>query len=167
MKMNEAIYNIKKKYQDQFDGVGIIWSAGTHSYEKFKSILHEGDEAGSVYLSPYIENVGLSYKAADIAVSRAGAGVMMELAAFGIPSILIPYPYAALDHQNKNADAFVSAGAAIKIMEDAAFEENLVKTLFSVLGNDRLLNKMSEKALAASKKDAAEIIAADIFKSIK
>ncbi len=167
MKMNETIYNIKKKHQDQFDGIGIIWSAGAYSYEKFKSILQEGADAGSVYLSPYIENVGLSYKAADIAVSRAGAGVMMELAAFGIPSILIPYPFAALDHQNKNADAFVSAGAAVKIMEDDSFEENLVKTLFSILGNDRLLNKMSDKAFDISKKDAAEVIVSNIIKFVK
>jgi UDP-N-acetylglucosamine--N-acetylmuramyl-(pentapeptide) pyrophosphoryl-undecaprenol N-acetylglucosamine transferase len=167
MKMNEAIYNIKKKYNDQFDGIGIIWSAGAFSYDKFKSILHDSDEAGSIYLSPYIENVGMSYKAADIAISRAGAGVMMELAAFGVPSILIPYPFAALDHQNKNADAFVEAGAAVKVMEDASFEENLFKTLFSVLGNERLLNKMAEKAAAVSKKEAAETIVSDIIKKVK
>jgi UDP-N-acetylglucosamine--N-acetylmuramyl-(pentapeptide) pyrophosphoryl-undecaprenol N-acetylglucosamine transferase len=83
---------------------------------------------------------------------------MMELAAAGVPSVLIPYPYAAMDHQNKNADSFVSIGAAVKIMDSDASAEKVGPVLFDLLNNSRKLKVMSDSAKKASKPDAADVI---------
>jgi UDP-N-acetylglucosamine--N-acetylmuramyl-(pentapeptide) pyrophosphoryl-undecaprenol N-acetylglucosamine transferase len=162
-RLNELIFNMKKEYPGDFEDTGIIWSTGTLSYDKLKELVHAEMDEGSIYLSPYIKDVGKAYRAADIAISRAGAGVMMELAAAGVPSILVPYPYAASNHQEINADEFVSAGAAVKIMDRDAVAANVVPVLRELLGSQRNLERMSEKAVVASRKDAAERIVIEIM----
>lgn len=165
--LNNLIFGLKKKYPTELKDVGIIWSTGAYSYEKFKEEVHNEMEGGSIYLSSYIDRVGLAYRASDIAISRSGAGVMMELAATGIPSFLIPYPYAADNHQEKNADDFVKAGAAVKIPDTEATPEKVAPILFDLLGNPRNLEKMSRNALEAARPEAARVIIDDMLKLIK
>ncbi len=158
LKINELMLGLKKTFPGDFKDVGIIWSTGDYSYEKYKKLVQEELGGGSVFLSPFITNVGLAYLASDIAISRSGSGVMMELAAMGIPSILIPYPFAAQDHQNTNADEFVNAGAALKIMNDEAVPQKVGPVILDILNSRTQLARMSEKALAASRKNAAQDI---------
>ncbi len=162
-RLNELVFALKKEYPHDFEDTGIIWSTGSLSYEKLKELVQSEMDEGSIYLSPYIQDVGKAYRAADIAISRAGAGVMMELAAMGIPSILVPYPYAASNHQEINADEFVRAGAAVKVLDRDASAENVVPVLREILGNQRKLSGMSEKAAAVSRKNAAELIVKEIM----
>jgi len=162
LRINELIYGLKTHYPDEFKDVGIIWSTGAYSYEQFKKKVHTDMEGGALYLSPFIDKVGLAYAASDVAISRSGSGVMMELAAMGIPSIQIPYPFAAMNHQDKNADDFVTAGAAIKIANEDAVPEKVGPVLIDLLNNERLLKKMREGALRAAKPDAAAVIVGDI-----
>jgi UDP-N-acetylglucosamine--N-acetylmuramyl-(pentapeptide) pyrophosphoryl-undecaprenol N-acetylglucosamine transferase len=162
-RLNELIFSLKKEYPHDFEDAGIIWSTGSLSYDKLKELVHTEMDEGSIYLSPYIKDVGKAYRAADIAISRAGSGVMMELAAMGIPSILIPYPYAASNHQEINADEFVKAGAAVKIMDRDAVAEKVAPVLREIFGSQRNLHRMSEKAAAVSKKNAAELIVKEIM----
>ncbi len=164
--VNELVLGIKKQYPDELKNVGIIWSTGDLTYEKYKAELQSESAGGSVYLSPFIEKVGLAYQAADIAISRSGAGVMMELAAMGLPSIQIPYPYAADGHQDKNADEFVNAGAAIKVRDDQATPDTIMPLLIDLLHNERALKRMSEKALSLAKPDAAKFIVDDIMSDL-
>jgi UDP-N-acetylglucosamine--N-acetylmuramyl-(pentapeptide) pyrophosphoryl-undecaprenol N-acetylglucosamine transferase len=166
VKINELIYGLKKNFPDELKDTGIIWSTGDYSYEKYSTLVKEELDGGSVFLSPFIERVGEAYAAADFAVSRSGAGVMMELAAMGIPSLLIPYPFAAYDHQNKNADSFVEAGAAVKIMDSESTPENGARVLFDILNNPRMLKDMSEAALAAAKPEAAASIVDSIVEDL-
>jgi len=167
VRINELIFHIKKEYSDELKNVGIIWSTGDFSYENYKDKINNEIEAGSIYVSPFIDKVGLAYRAADVAISRSGAGVMMELAAMGVPSIQIPYPHAADNHQNGNADEFVQAGAAVKISNEDAVPEKVMPVLHDLMNNPRALQRMSERALAVARVEAAEVIVKDIVKEIE
>jgi len=163
-KINEVLLDIKKKYSEELKDVGIIWITGEYSYKKFKEAIQDGSEKGSIYLSPFIENIGLAYKASDIALSRSGSGAIMEFAAVGLPSILIPYPYAASNHQEINADIVEKAGAAVKINDEDANPENIGSILIKLINNSTKLNKMSNKALELSMPNASENIVNKIIK---
>jgi UDP-N-acetylglucosamine--N-acetylmuramyl-(pentapeptide) pyrophosphoryl-undecaprenol N-acetylglucosamine transferase len=164
--INELVSGMKKRYPDELKNMGIIWSTGDLTYQKYKDEMQAENAGGSVYLSPFIDKVGLAYRAADIAISRSGAGVMMELAAMGLPSIQIPYPYAADNHQDKNADEFVRAGAAVKVGDEEATPDKIMSLLLDLIHNERALKRMSEKALAAAKPDASRFIVEDILADI-
>jgi UDP-N-acetylglucosamine--N-acetylmuramyl-(pentapeptide) pyrophosphoryl-undecaprenol N-acetylglucosamine transferase len=89
-------------------------------------------------LLPYLAEMALAYAAADIAVCRAGASTLAELSTTGVPAILFPYPYAAEDHQRKNAAAFAVAGAAI-VVEDADLDpDSLYWKLVESITDERL-----------------------------
>ncbi len=158
VKLNELTLGLKKKYPREFKNIGIIWSTGDLSFEEYRTRSQNEPDAGSVYISPYIKRVGKAYSACDIAISRSGAGVMMELAAAGVPSILIPYPFAAMDHQDKNADAFAAAGAAVKIADSDAVAEKVAPVLFELLSHPRKLADMSANAKKAAMTGAADVI---------
>ncbi len=101
--------------------------------------------------------------AADLVVTRAGAGAIFEIAAGGTPSVLIPLQNSANDHQNENAYQYRTAGACEVIREEnleTTIATNIIKSL---LGDPARLQKMSENAKKFSKPEAADIIAADII----
>lgn len=167
LKLNELVFGLKKQYPGDFKNIGIIWSTGDYSFDEYRERIQTEIEAGSIFLSPYIKKVGKAYSACDVAISRSGAGVMMELAAAGVPSILIPYPYAAMDHQNKNADSFVSAGAAVKIMDKDAVPEKVAPEIFRLLNSPKKLKQMEESALRSAKSESAHLIASKIKEILK
>jgi UDP-N-acetylglucosamine--N-acetylmuramyl-(pentapeptide) pyrophosphoryl-undecaprenol N-acetylglucosamine transferase len=156
--LNELVVGIKKKFADDFSRIGIIWCTGAQSFEKYRAIVREEKGMGSVYISPFVEDVGLAYRAADIAISRSGAGVMAEIAAMGLPSILIPYPHAAADHQNKNADVFARSGASIKVANNEATAEKIAPMILDILMSEQKRIMMSKKAFAEGRVDAAKDI---------
>lgn len=158
VRLNQLILGLKKSYPREFKNIGVIWSTGDFSFGEYKERSQNELDAGSIYISPYIRKVGKAYRACDLCISRSGAGVMMELAAAGVPSILIPYPFAADNHQEKNADAFVEAGAAVKIKDQDAIPEKVAPVLFEMLGNKKKLKTMSDCARNAARTDAADII---------
>lgn len=162
LKINQLVFGIKKVFPNEFKDVGIIWSTGDFSHAEYKKKVQEEIAEGSIFLSPFINDVGYAYRACDIAISRSGAGVMMELAAMGVPSILIPYPFAADDHQSKNADEFVAKGAALKISNEDATPERVGPVLIDLLESRLKLEKMSEYAFAAAKRNAGDDIAEKI-----
>ncbi len=166
VRINELVFGLKKDFSDELKNVGFIWSTGDFSYQTYKDKINTEIEEGSVYLSPFIDKVGLAYRAADVAISRSGAGVMMELAAMGVPSIQIPYPFAADNHQDKNADEFVQAGAAVKVTNADAVPEKVMPVLHDLMNNPRALERMSKKALDAAMVNAAETIVKEIVKHV-
>lgn len=167
LKINELMYDIITQFPESFTDTGIIWSTGTYSYEQFKHKLQNVTHSVSIFLAPYILDVENSYAACDIAISRSGAGVLMELAAWGIPSILIPYPYAAKDHQKKNALEFVKVGAAKLVENNEATAQNVAQLLFDLLDNETLVARMAAKAKSLAKIDAAHDIVTFIAKECK
>ncbi len=161
--INELMLELKRTRADELKNIGIIWSTGDLSYEKYKELVHREMEGGSVYLSPFIDRVGLAYMACDLAICRSGAGVMMELAAMGVPSIQIPYPHAAANHQEKNADEFVEGGAAIKIMNSDAHADTVFPVIMDLFHNETKLARMAARARELGRPDAAAVIADDIL----
>jgi len=102
--------------------------------------------------------------AADIVVGRASGGLIFEIAAFGKPSILIPLPESAQDHQKENAYAYAKSGATIVIEQENLFLTIFKEQLSKILGDADLYSKMSAAALAFTKPKAAAIIADEIIK---
>jgi UDP-N-acetylglucosamine--N-acetylmuramyl-(pentapeptide) pyrophosphoryl-undecaprenol N-acetylglucosamine transferase len=166
IRLNELIFSLKEKYPQKFQNIGIIWSTGDRSYKECKARLEKNIKGGAVYISPYIEKMGLAYKACDLAISRSGAGVMFELAANAVPSILIPYPFAADNHQDLNADSFVDAEASIKIKDVDVVADKMASLLSDLLENNRLLTKMSESAFKEAKFDASLKIVRKVSQSV-
>lgn len=100
-----------------------------------------------------------AYSAADIAVARSGAASLTELSFFGLPSILIPYPFAAEDHQTCNAKIFSDAGAALLVQEREASGPFLAAEIRRILGDAQALAKMTTACRSLYRSDAAERVA--------
>ncbi len=98
------------------------------------------------------------YSAADLAVARSGASSLAELALFALPALLVPYPYAADDHQTRNAEVFVKQNAALLVKESELAGDILGKKIRDLLGAPEKLRAMSVNAAALAPKNAAGLI---------
>lgn len=106
----------------------------------------------------YIDQIHEWMAAADLVIGRAGAGACFELAALGRPSILVPYPYAAGDHQTANAASLVKAGAAVLCKDQDLSAERLFSYFNELLTDRTVLQSMSTAALSLARPDAASEI---------
>ena len=109
---------------------------------------------------PFCDRMQEVYPAADLAISRSGAASLGELSWFGLPSVLIPFPYAAEDHQRLNAEIFTRAGAAKLLAEPEATGESLSRLVISLLESPETLAAMATAARALAPRDAAARVAA-------
>jgi UDP-N-acetylglucosamine--N-acetylmuramyl-(pentapeptide) pyrophosphoryl-undecaprenol N-acetylglucosamine transferase len=160
-RINEVILQILPELLKNFE---IIHQCGKENFKEVKagSELFSPKELKKYYhLFPFLEEKELkhAYKACDIIVSRAGSGTIFEIAALGKPSILIPLPEAAQDHQLKNAYAFAKEGAAM-VIEKANFTPHFFLERLKFLASNYFeQERMKEKALEFSRPEAAKIIA--------
>jgi UDP-N-acetylglucosamine--N-acetylmuramyl-(pentapeptide) pyrophosphoryl-undecaprenol N-acetylglucosamine transferase len=116
----------------------VLHIAGERDHEWMAAERTSEPNDNRYVLLPHLAEMALAYAAADVAVCRSGASTLAELATCGVASIMIPYPYAAENHQRKNADAFAAAGAAV-VMEDAELDpDTLYWRLVEVMDEDRL-----------------------------
>ena len=104
---------------------------------------------------PYLRRIHLAYAAADLVVCRSGAMTLAEIAACGTPAILIPYPYAAHDHQVVNAANLVDRGAAVMIVDHELTGERLAQEIAHWLSDKTSLSRMSANARLFARPDAA------------
>lgn len=111
------------------------------------------------YVAAFHHHMEEAYSAADFAVARSGAASLAELAFFGLPSILIPFPYAADDHQTRNAEIFVRAGGAFILKESELTPELLTQKIRAIIDHPEQLRSMSEKVLKLAPGDAANRVA--------
>jgi UDP-N-acetylglucosamine--N-acetylmuramyl-(pentapeptide) pyrophosphoryl-undecaprenol N-acetylglucosamine transferase len=117
-----------------------------------------------VWARRFIANMGDAYALADLVVCRSGAMTVSELAACGLPAILIPYPHATGNHQRLNAEMLAEAGAGL-VIEDAHLDGNeLARAIEELLAEPRRLREMSVNALRAARPDAAAKIAQALLK---
>lgn len=107
---------------------------------------------------PFIQDMARAYRDADIVVSRAGATTISELAVLGIPSILIPFPYATNRHQEINARVLSDMGGAEILLQKDLSGERLADVLMGYMDNRTALKKMGEKAMRKGQPDAASAI---------
>jgi len=123
----------------------------------FKEIAFKTQNLASlkIIVQPYLFNIQDAYAAADLVISRSGAISLSEIAICGVPSILIPYPYATANHQERNARAFEKSGAAIVILEKDLYPEKLVEEIERILKDDTLRKKMSLQCKLLAKPEAS------------
>jgi len=111
-------------------------------------------------LAPFLDDVGGAYAAADLVVARAGAMTLAELAASGVPSVLVPYPWAAEDHQTRNARRYAAGGAAVVLPQDELTGERLAREIRARLADREALARMADAARRGEDAGARARIAA-------
>src|SRR5881275_582361 len=107
------------------------------------------------YIAPFHHRMEEVYSAADLVVARSGAASLAELAAFSLPGILIPFPYAADDHQTRNAEIYAHADAAILLKQSDMSGELLARKIRELMQNPERLQQMAANCARLAPKDAA------------
>ncbi len=136
----------------------ILWATGPSHYDLVRdglAGLHLGDR---VRLHPYINDMPSALATADIAVSRAGAMALAELCAWGIPSILVPFPHAAANHQYFNARALSDAGAASLVEESELGPGRLLQEILTLTADSARREALASRALERGHPNAAHEI---------
>jgi UDP-N-acetylglucosamine--N-acetylmuramyl-(pentapeptide) pyrophosphoryl-undecaprenol N-acetylglucosamine transferase len=116
------------------------------------------------YVAAFHHHMEEVYSAADFTVARAGAASLAEIASFELPSILIPFPYAADDHQTRNAEIFARGGAAFVLKESELSPELLTQKIREMIDHPEQLRRMSESSSRLAPRDAATRVAATMEK---
>lgn len=174
-------------WKDNFDkliekGYQLIWQTGKTDFENILSEVgsrksedenivsdRKTSDIGhqtSVQIREFISDMALAYSAADVIVSRAGAIAISELAVAKKPVLLVPFPFAAEDHQTKNALTLVDKNAA-RMVKDSEMKDKFWNTLSEICENEGLRKEMSANIEFFAKPKAAEMIVDEIFKVIK
>jgi UDP-N-acetylglucosamine--N-acetylmuramyl-(pentapeptide) pyrophosphoryl-undecaprenol N-acetylglucosamine transferase len=160
-RLNEAALELYERFRDSADVV-IHHVTGPRNYEhcaaRLAAIRRPGD-ALAYELVAYEDHMEHLYARTTIAVCRAGAVTVAELAAAGVPSVLVPLPGAPGDHQTRNAEALAAADAAVVVPDDECDGERLDAELRALLGDPVRLESMSAAARRLARPDAAARLA--------
>ena len=159
-RLNDAVVGLAERWRARGD-MQLLVSAGRGHGEIVRGRVESAlrDAELRVRILDYLERVELAYAAADLAICRAGAATVAELAAVGLPSILVPYPYARANHQEHNARALERAGGATVVLDRAADAAALGGRVEELIGRDAALRRMADAARAFGKPDAADDLA--------
>jgi UDP-N-acetylglucosamine--N-acetylmuramyl-(pentapeptide) pyrophosphoryl-undecaprenol N-acetylglucosamine transferase len=155
----EALVAARRKV----DHLTVVHQAGRDRDEAVRAsyrALGAGDWASVV---PFLDDVAVELAAADLVIARAGASSLGELCAVGRASILIPFPFAADDHQTKNAEAVAAEGAAIAIPQGDATGARLAAEVVALANDSARRTTMADRARAVGRPDAARTIARDLL----
>lgn len=159
--INEAV----KENLDKLSDLQVIWQCGSRYIDALmKEVDLENNK--NIRLTAFIDNMPEAYAAADLIVSRAGASSCSEFMMTGKPSVLIPSPNVAGDHQTQNAQSMVDAGAS-ELLKDADAVNALPELVHSLIKNQEKLKEMNKAALKLAKPDAAKMIAKEILELAK
>jgi UDP-N-acetylglucosamine--N-acetylmuramyl-(pentapeptide) pyrophosphoryl-undecaprenol N-acetylglucosamine transferase len=158
--INEALLNGLQSFEQ--NNIQLIWQTGKHGTEKYKEAANN---ISHIWINDFIQEMEYGYAAADLVISRAGAMAVTELAVVGKPSVLVPYPHAAEDHQTANALELVNEEAAM-IVTDADAKVHLVKTVIDLVKNEDELNTLTTNIKKLAILDADQIIAKEILKML-
>jgi UDP-N-acetylglucosamine--N-acetylmuramyl-(pentapeptide) pyrophosphoryl-undecaprenol N-acetylglucosamine transferase len=139
----------------------VLHAAGRRDYPELRARLVALGDPPHYRLEPYIEPFAHALACADLAIARAG-GSVLELAAAGLPSILVPYPHATADHQTKNARWMADGGAAVVVADAELDGPRLARETAALLGAPQRLGEMRNAALALAMPHAAARIADEV-----
>lgn len=134
--------------------VNILHQAGKNDLERIKS-AYRASGADDSQVQGFVEDMAGAYAWADLALCRAGASTIFELAATGTPSVLVPFPFAAHDHQRVNAKALEALGAAILADQKDLSGASLADLVLGLLGDSARLGSMGRAARDFARPDAA------------
>lgn len=158
--INEAIAEHIDVFAD--NDLQLIWQTGKTTAAQYIAI---GSGRTNVWVNDFITEMEKGYAAADIVISRAGAMAVTELCVVGKPSVFVPYPLAAEDHQTSNAMSLVRKEAAL-IVKDSEANEKLVDTVISLAKDEFLQTTLHQKIRSLAVKNADEVIATEILNTI-
>ena len=145
------------------DKQGIAYNATVQTGERNFEAAQAMSWSANATLVPFIHDMAEAYFKTDIIISRAGAGSLSEIALWGIPAILVPYPYASENHQEHNAKAWVDAGAAVCLREQELTSEKLYSEIAGLLQHADRRKDMHGGAASLARSDAAQTIAQDLI----
>ena len=159
-RINELI--AKELFNFNSQNVQLLWQCGKLYQEEYSQFNDEPN----VQVLPFIDRMDLAYAAADVIISRAGASSVSELCLVGKPTLFIPSPNVAEDHQTKNANAIVDKEGALLIKE-SELDTQFTNTINSLLNDEELQKKLSQNMLQLAKPNATKDIVDEIVKLIK
>ena len=165
-KINDTVLEVMRSYSQKAENIHHIHATGKRLYEetvkKWKTTSSD-----RCTIVPYIENMPLLLRAADLVICRAGAMTLSEISAVGAPSVVIPSPHVANNHQYKNAKILNDKGAIVLLEEKNLTPASLLEKIDLVLSNDELRNSMSKRIKPLHKTDSSKIIYQEITESLK
>lgn len=145
------------------DAVNVLWGTGTQHAKQFERYA----VPGRVVVRGFFDPMVAPYRAADVVVARAGAMTVAELCAWGKPSILVPLPTAAADHQTHNAKALAAAGAAIYLPEGDLTPHALAYTVTDLLAEPERLASLAQRARGRGAPNATREIVSKILTVVR
>ncbi|MEO7961839.1 MAG: undecaprenyldiphospho-muramoylpentapeptide beta-N-acetylglucosaminyltransferase [Ginsengibacter sp.] len=145
------------------NGLQLIWQTGKLFSERAAKIE---EDRSNIWTNAFINRMDHAYNAADIVVARSGAMTIAELCTVGKPSILVPYPLAAEDHQLVNAMALVGKNAA-RLVRDEEVKTSLMKQLLALAGDEIMMEDLRKNIAALGNPKADEMIVREILKNNK
>ena len=150
---------------EQFErmGIQVLHIAGPTDYEEVRDVYAKNPLLPQ-HVAAFCHRMDMAYRVSDLAIARSGASSMSELAYFGVPSLLIPYPHAADDHQTRNAEVFSKAGAALLLTEKELNADILADAVRGILLNSKKTDEMKRAVSKLAVRNAAEKIADLIVK---
>jgi len=163
---NQLLPPIVPALLDAIPGLTILHQAGARHADATRAAYEAtGADPSRWRVEAFLDDMGARFAAAHLVMARSGASTVAELAAAGKPSLLIPFAAATDDHQRKNANVMVEAGAAVLITERelpprSPDKGQLIQALTMLLGDKKKLRTMGENARSQARPDAAERIAA-------
>ena len=153
--INETVVNALEHFDDR-DDVQFLIQSGARDHEWV--VEHCRARNVKTWVRRFIPNMGDAYELADLVICRAGAMTLAEISACGIPSIVIPYPYAMNDHQRHNAEQLADVEAAILILDADLEPTDLAARIDGLLAEPIRLREMSAHALSLARPHATELI---------
>jgi UDP-N-acetylglucosamine--N-acetylmuramyl-(pentapeptide) pyrophosphoryl-undecaprenol N-acetylglucosamine transferase len=158
--LNETMPKIMNRLLAVFPELTVVHQTGArHGETTVAAYEREGVTSERLRVTPYLNDMAAQFAEADLILCRSGASSVAEVAASGRAAVLIPFPQAADDHQRKNAEAFVSAGAAELIVEAELTEDRLLLTLSKLLSDSAKRLEMGRRARSLAHPHAVEEIA--------
>lgn len=159
--INQCIMNNLDKVKNS--GVQFIWQTGKIYIEEARAAVTRAGELPMLHVTDFISDMAIAYSAADLVISRAGAGSISEFCLLQKPVILVPSPNVAEDHQTKNALALVNKNAALYV-KDADAQDLLLDKAIETVNQPGLLKNLSKNIAELAFTDSANVIAKEVLK---
>jgi UDP-N-acetylglucosamine--N-acetylmuramyl-(pentapeptide) pyrophosphoryl-undecaprenol N-acetylglucosamine transferase len=156
--LNEAVLSGIQLFLKETDA-HVIWQTGNRYFERVKA---QAPDIARVQVLEYLDDMASAYAAADLAMCRSGASTCAELLVTGTPSLLVPSPNVAEDHQTHNARSLVANGSA-ELLSEADLSTSWVDRVSALINDPASLHRMATAATEHAVTDAAEKIAASIL----
>lgn len=163
--INRSMLDLIDRYRNEH--IKIIWITGQAGYEDMQNALIKKVDTKSLICSltmvPYMYNIEEALAVADLVVCRAGASTVCELELLGLPAIFVPYPYAAENHQEKNARALVDKNAAEMVIDEFLDGDTLYRKIQNLRNNRPRLEAMGQNMLREARPNALKDIVDEIL----